>query len=1112
MKYLSIAWAALALLSGAATASTPFITFDFENGQLENGFGGWAYEDLGLNSCDVYGGDGRATLCGPDGLNIAGFYATYNNNHMGWMRYGFLDAETEVSISGGALRVQMTGGVYRNEAGELVEVGEQVFSKSMYTTPTTEQRRLPGDLPLYFKTASSTTPFKQFEGINRLSMWVWFPEEYRGMEGYNKENYNAPQRSFSLYPFIDTSKRGHYYHKIANVRMGGWTKVQFDAHPTHHNGGVSGANNSFLEGGYEYKGDGVAYFANMTTFALRPEFAINLPPEAHFIIDEIETDYVKYENEETISSLAVGFDPNTQRFDIAFADKYRCADCSAQYEVRYSFSPIDNANFPHAHLPEKTINFDRSLSNDQGVIHKPHNGYNELWAALELKDEHRARLVEGEVVYFAVKDISWRRTMQNFADLKSITVPGVGRVQVQRLVKTISYPIYLPPMPITFEQTDLPQVEPGTYYKGSIPFRGGVAPFDVSISGDFPAGLTISEYGQVRGVTQQHGDFDFDITVTDARGDTATSSHYLRVAPSQVALINNCGLLVDFVDSAEASVLADPRFDTVIHDRYTGFNAIGTRIRVGENKDYDYQGVSGIGASLQAGDVLRMTWYNNGSQPVIFSPRVSFDVAGRYERHDDALWHTSPAQTIEPGAHAVALFTLDAPVETDVINVNVNHAQSGTLILDKLELVEQARAYQDVCKEPVTNAEEKTFMVVDFHESIESSRRGISGLQTLVKDAYTDFADYGVAPRDANVSSRNYQGVTGNGFRLEEGDKIRITWRNTESGYRVFYPMISFDDADHVDKGMTGTWWDMGRLGLSPTRRQITTMTITAEQAGVATAINVAQNNAEAHMVSVEKIELITPRDVIGIETLELPSGMVTQPYQQQLDYAGTDEEVYFVANSSLPTGMQLSGDGVLLGEPEKAGVYDLVISVYSASGESSVRELQLEILPADFYDTAQCVPLINFDPAQPYLDPLLSEIIQDRYTDIHLTGMTTVIGSNQAYNYQGAKGQLLNDGGGELRMVWFNASESAMTFAPRVSVLSDERYDRYAPSGTWLEGEAITLQPSTRGVSVVWIPDGYFGVVNVNSNAPGNRTILLERVEHVNAAYRADQICSMMP
>ena len=49
--------------------------------------------------------------------------------------------------------------------------------------------------------------------------------------------------------------------------MGGWTKIQFDAHPQHHNSGSRNPYSAFSVGGYEYPGDGIAYFNNTTAIS-----------------------------------------------------------------------------------------------------------------------------------------------------------------------------------------------------------------------------------------------------------------------------------------------------------------------------------------------------------------------------------------------------------------------------------------------------------------------------------------------------------------------------------------------------------------------------------------------------------------------------------------------------------------------------------------------------------------------------------------------------------------------------------------------------------------------------------------------------------------------------
>lgn len=1104
----------LLVFSNITKASDPFISFDFTNGEIESGFEDWVYTDRGENYCGVYGGDQQSTLCRADGVNMYAYYNGYNSNHMGWLRYGFIDASSDVFVSGSSLKVQIVGGAYGNEYGGVSYVGSPIKSKSMYAGDVVDPpvQTLPGDLSLYFKTANSTQSFEDMAQSNRISVWVKMPDSYQSMGTNTKFNLGAPRESFSLYPFIDTSKGGHYYHGISNVAMGGWTKLQFDAHPTHHNAGSNGVNASLPEGGYAYPGDGEAYFANMTTFALRESVSKNGPVNTTYYIDDMRLAYVPYENEETISNVGVGYDPHSQVFDIAFSDKYRCGECSANYAVRYAFSPITNATFNSAFTPQETINFDRSQSNHQGRIVKPHNGYNQIWAALVLQTVHAQQIKEGVTVYFAIKDLSDRSTQQDLVDFKQINVPGLGLVEKQRLIKTIDYQIVRVDNPIVVSSSALPIAEKGVYYEGTVDFTGGTAPFDINMSGDEPDGLVIGGDKRVRGVPVTAGLYAFDVIITDALGQQVSTPYSLDVKNKISEDEQHCGVLVDFKDSKSGSLIADPRFQTVFTDAYTGFNELGTTIVAGSNKDYDYQGIDGTGFTLYQGDQVRLSWVNTSDAAITFAPRLSFLISGRYNRVDSSAWLTLDAQTVEAGAVGLFTFTLTEAVSSAALNINVNYAQRGKLVLDKIESIEAQRSSDEWCRENQSDAT-VAHVLVDFDQNDAQSLLGVSGLQTLIRDAYTVFVENdGVSASIKNASQYNYQGVKGDGFALKLGDEIHVTLRNTANDEHSFIPKLSFTDPDRMGLGIGGDWSSMSAVSLASLATRKSIYVVTDMDAAVVKVINISQDHSNAHQVVIDKIELLTQSSVLGIETRDLVPAMQGQDYTASIDYAGSQRTVYFLTPSVLPSGINMSVDGVLTGQPNESGQFPLIIRLYSEEGGYAEKTMVLTVESSDTLDALNCQRVVDFSPQQAMQGSSVSQIIKDPYTGLYQTGMTTVLGSNENYNYQGVRGSFDNSGGGGIRAVWFNSSDAAVTFTPRISIISDVRYNSNAPAGTWVDMDQITVLPGARGVSQADMAELSFSVINVNSNVRGNRVMLLERIEHVNAMYGSGSVCKLLP
>ena len=148
------------------------------------------------------------------------------------------------------------------------------------------------------------------------------------------------------------------------------------------------------------------------------------------------------------------------------------------YEVKYSFSPITNANYDDAHTPEYTVNFSRSKNNTEGLIHKPNKGYNLLWAAIDIKEEHKAQLTPHKDIYFAVKDLSTRENITPQAiDSELVNVPGLGEIKRVDLIKSIDYKIIPVYFPLEVSTKHLDELVTGQHFEQQLEAFGGEKPY-----------------------------------------------------------------------------------------------------------------------------------------------------------------------------------------------------------------------------------------------------------------------------------------------------------------------------------------------------------------------------------------------------------------------------------------------------------------------------------------------------------------------------------------------------------------------------------------------------------------------------------------------------------
>ncbi|MDB2373834.1 hypothetical protein N9W11_04680 [Psychrosphaera haliotis] len=679
-----------------------FMSFDFIDGKVENGFDEWFYSDKGDNECNVYNGLSQSNLCRIDGLKLAPYYNYYNTSHMGWTRFGFIDAGTSIAKKGSSLKIQMTGGAYANSEGGVSFMGPEVKSKQDFinadlTLPSSgEPSTLDGGLSLYLKSQSSTALFDQFKGKNRLTVWLKMPNAVGNLASQVKSNSRRrPNIQFSIYPFINDSRKGHYYHYVSNIPMGGWTKVQFDAHPLHFNGGSPGPYSAFDEGGYEFSGNGQEYFEHIAALAIVPSFSKSLPVFSEYYIDEIRLGYVDYENEETINNVGVGFDPESLLFDISFNDKYRCLKCSADYQIRYSFSPINNINFEDAYIPKEVINFNRALNNSTGIIKKPNSGYNQIWAALEIKDEHKVMVEQGETIYFAIKDVSEREGIEeSIIDNELVSVPGLGDVKKKNLVKTISYEFSfiddtVNDSPLSIVTEELPVAKVNTKYSAQLLVSGGVPPYNFDLTDRPNSTYKINESGFLKGITEESESFELIARIKDSVGSEIEKSFTVKVE-KEVNPINGKKviLLADFKHSSEETVLSFYDLNTVIRDKYTGFNDLGIYTKFGVGAGYNYQGIQGRGLDLTAGDKLVFTWRNASSADYQFTPAISFTDNDRQASGKHGVWHQMEPLTLVESEQQTSTYTLSEQESglIKIINVAKNSIENSAIILDKIEL------------------------------------------------------------------------------------------------------------------------------------------------------------------------------------------------------------------------------------------------------------------------------------------------------------------------------------------------------------------------------------------------------------------------------------------
>lgn len=694
------------MLSNSLFAET-LLDFNFKDNELTKGFGKWQYEDKGTNLCGVYNGHTQSKLCSVDNLNFYLYYNPHNNNHIGWMRFGFIDSDDTFSITGSSLKVKLTGGAYSDATGNVSHIGSPIFSKKDFTGKKdygdNSMTKLRGGTTLYLKGPSTTSTFPALQEKNRLTMWVLLPKIESSLDYYSLNSLlKRPNITMGLYPFIDRSTGGHYYHFISNIPMGGWTKIQFDAHPQHHNAGSNNPYGAFPVGGNEYPSDGVSYFNNITTLAFVVSNQQTLPTD--FYIDDISSHLTFYENDETINNVAIGFDQENKLFDVSFSDKYKCLQCGAKYLIKYSFNPISLSNFEQANTPEKIINFNRLQNNKNGEISKPNPGYNNIWAALKIQKQHLEQLTEGKTIYFAIKDISDRSNIkQEPIDFAEQLIPNIGNIKTIDLLKTIDYTIHFVNYPLTLKTTEINQIIENLFFSQELTASGGSPPYQFSTLSSLPSKMELTNNGFLVGSPNEAGEFIIDITITDAKNHVINKTLNFIIKSRGTLNITNCNELVNFASIDSKDIITSNAFNKVIADKYTGNLRMGKSIRIGGAGGYNYQGIQGTGLPMMSNDSIRSIWFNNSDKEISFTPIISFNDPDRSISGNSGQWVKMTPTIIKANQWAVSHYIFPKNwIEKNVnlINISVNYNNHQTLILDKIEYTSPKIPEVDICTLP----------------------------------------------------------------------------------------------------------------------------------------------------------------------------------------------------------------------------------------------------------------------------------------------------------------------------------------------------------------------------------------------------------------------------
>jgi hypothetical protein len=840
--YFKSALAALLLFSGFTLASEQdFVTFDFDDKQMQNGSDGFSY--VGSEGDCAKNRSNQGRLCKLNGERLYIYYSPYSSAHMGYLRTGTIFLENARSISNNALGVTLTGGSYLDENGDLINSGLDIREIETYQTALSMNdpelysfKNLPGWAAIFYGMPTTTTPISKFEGANRFSVWVWYPSSPDRHARFSNvaKDANSPQKTLSWYTFIDDSRGDHYYHTVTNRAYGGWVKVNFDAHPSHNNAQNNYVNKGFPSGGFDAPYDPLAYFKRITAFSLVFSETAGKPSPYTFSTDEWKTNYQPYENEETISNVGIGFDPEFRKFDISFEDKYKCGECAAQFQLTYSFNPITNENVAASTPVISVQNFFVEHDNVDNLIVKPKNGYNQVWAGFGIEKQDLYRFMSGETIYFSVVDKSTRNYAHDPKDDELVLTASGASVKRVDLVKTISYDYHKNTWHWIIEGPSSVALSQSTNTTVNFPVKGMSSSVTYTVTGndDFDWNVLKTSKDSVAITFSSNVIGAYDAAI-EARGEDgellARKVIKVYIEPYDCRVSPSCHkkMLVNFHHSNEASTMPYREWNTILSDKYVGYSATGIGTVSGSNGDYNYQGVSGTPLPFDDLDVVRFSIKNIGDVPFEVMPAISSESSGRRNAAD--WWVDLRPLVINAGERMfwnvpVKDFVKD---RLDTININIPNS-TQRLRVEGITLISE--------KESVLTSKEN--LLVDFYQRDNEHVFDNSPWNTVFKDRYTGSLSGGAGIVVGADGGYNFQGVSGSPLFVKT---ITLEWFNTSKNRYTFSPRISFDDQDRVSYGVEDKWITLPEVTLEPYARVISTIEVNAEIKLINTNVNVSQ-------------------------------------------------------------------------------------------------------------------------------------------------------------------------------------------------------------------------------------------------------------------------------
>jgi len=286
--------------------------------------------------------------------------------------WGYLeiDKSTGAINTSRSLKLTVTGGRINPYEKPAETCGDEISSKQeAIDHPESICSTAAGGFNYWFLNPDSSKGLPFVEGANRISFYTKIPKEFTRKIHHSgePENYTLHFGTYTRDPggsYSNGANLGrHFYHWMNFSGTGEyWTKVIIDQHPQHEVGKKPDpGHNPTAE-------DNFNYIEGLTRFYFKTKSNLLSNPWSAWI-DEFEIYNDPRPMPPKIATIAIT-QIDTTSFDIDFAstDEGGGNEYVNQYEVRYSFAPINDGNFYDATLtsgsPSITGDYERYAHNE----------------------------------------------------------------------------------------------------------------------------------------------------------------------------------------------------------------------------------------------------------------------------------------------------------------------------------------------------------------------------------------------------------------------------------------------------------------------------------------------------------------------------------------------------------------------------------------------------------------------------------------------------------------------------------------------------------------------------------------------------------------------------